>query len=111
VSWWSLMLVCAPLELAGGLACGLLWLPAKRSESLDSTRLSLQCLLVRNRRLMNARLRHLKWRCLISGHLLRHWPTLSGRVFKVFYPALLLAIWCGGLTGLFSAFYAVYRMI
>lgn len=103
VSLWSVMLVCAPLHIAGGLLTAGLWLPSRWAPAVANTRNSLDCLLNRNREVVNRRLRPTGIRCRVAGLLLRHWPWLSGLVFRNTYPALVTTPWIAGATTLFVA--------
>jgi len=96
VSLWSVMLVCAPLQIAGGLLTVSLWLPSRLLPSMATTRASLDCLLNRNREVVNRRLRPTGLRCHAAGLLLRYWPKLSGLVFRNAYPALVSTPWIAG---------------
>ncbi len=96
VSAASLVLVVAPLEIAGHLAMAALWLPAKLSRSALNSRASLECLLKRNREVVNRQFRSTGWRCAVCGRLLRHWPRVSGLVYRGMYPALLCSAWLAG---------------
>ena len=93
VSLWSVMLVCAPLQIAGGLSSAALWLPSRLLPAAASTRDSLDCLLNRNREVVNRRLRPTGFRCRVAGLLLRYWPRLSGLVFRNAYPAIVTSPW------------------
>ena len=86
-------LVCVPLHLVGVPLQGALWGPSWLVPSLRETRDSLGCLLVRNRRIMENRLRPLRWRCVLAGYLLPFAPRLAGALFRRFYPALAVFTW------------------
>ena len=92
-SWASLVLVCVPLQLLGAPLHAALWLPSLLLAGLQDTRTSLGCLLIRNRRVMDDRLRALRWRCVVAGRLLPRAPRLAGLVFRGFYPALAVSAW------------------
>jgi hypothetical protein len=96
VSVASLVLVVAPLEILGHLLMAALWLPSKLSMAVLNSRASLQCLLIRNREVVNRQFRSTGWRCAVCGRLLRHWPRISGLVYRTMYPALLCSAWLAG---------------
>jgi hypothetical protein len=94
-SWASIVLVCVPLEIIGQLMmlvlvpASLILAPARGSRD------ALSCLLVRNHRVIDDRLRPLGWRCTVAGALLRPAPWLAGRVFRGFYVGLATSSWIG----------------
>ncbi len=92
-SWLSVALVCAPLALFGTALYLAVAATAAAVPPLGDVRDSLHCLLRRNAELLNRRFKHLKWRCTLSGVLLRHWPWGSGCLFRTLYPATAAAAW------------------
>jgi hypothetical protein len=92
-SWASIALVCVPLEIIGQLMMLVLVPASLVLASAGGSRDSLRCLLVRNHRVIDDRLRPLGWRCTVAGALLRPAPWLAGRLFRGFYVGLATAAW------------------
>lgn len=92
-SWASIVLVCVPLEILGQLMMLVLVPASLVSASASGSRDSLRCLLVRNHRVIDDRLRPLGWRCTLAGALLRPAPRLAGRLFRSFYVGLATVTW------------------
>ncbi len=109
-SWASMALVCVPLHLLGVPLLGLLWLPALVHHGLRGQRDALACLLVRNRRVMDERLRGLRWRCVVAGRLLPVAPRVAGLVFRRFYAALAVSTWLAVAGAGFGLLVALWRL-